>query len=97
MLNLLQRQQWLREALESVVSAPSETDLLKAALAVLQAHAPPKGSAPGPQTEEEKAAVTTAFEDVQYFIEDLDHANGQEVLTPMHLSAMYSGPRGLTL
>ena len=89
MLNLVQRQQWLREALESVISAPSETDLLRAALAVLQAHAPPKGSTTRSQTEEEKTAVMTAFEDVHYFIEDLDHANGERVLThsPMHLSA----------
>lgn len=77
LLDLTQRQQWLREALESVVSAPSETDLLRAALAVLQAHAPPKELSPGSQTEGEKAAVMTALEDVQYFIEDLDHANGQ--------------------
>lgn len=77
LLDLTQRQQWLREALESVVSAPTETDLLRAALAVLQAHAPPKELALGSQTEEEKAAVMTALEDVQYFIEDLDHANGQ--------------------
>ena len=74
----IQRQQWLREALESVASAPSETDLLKAALAVLQAHAPSKeSSGAAPQTDEVKTAVMTAFEDVQYFIEDLDHANGQ--------------------
>ena len=74
LLDLTQRQQWLREALESVVSAPSETDLLRAALAVLKAHAPPKEF--GSQAEE-KTAVMTALEDVQYFIEDLDHANGQ--------------------
>ena len=69
----------MREALESVASAPSETDLLKAALAVLQVHAPSKGSDTVPQTEEVKAAVMTAFDDVQYFIEDLDHANGQRL------------------
>lgn len=69
----------MREALESVSSAPSETDLLKAALAVLQAHAPPKGSVTASQTDEVKAAVATAFEDVEYFIEDLDHANGQRL------------------
>lgn len=74
----IQRQQWLREALESVASAPSETDLLKAALAVLRAHAPSKeSSGAASQTDEVKTAVMTAFEDVQYFIEDLDHANGQ--------------------
>ena len=33
------RQRWLKEALESISKAPSETDLLKAALAVLKVDA----------------------------------------------------------
>ena len=37
------RQRWLKEALESISKAPSETDLLKAALAVLKVDATPFG------------------------------------------------------
>lgn len=71
---LTQRQEWLKGALEAMCSAPSETDLMKAALAVLQTHQiPPPGSDIGEDT---KNAMLKAFDEVLYFIEDLDHAKG---------------------
>lgn len=70
----LQRQAWLKEALEAISSAPSETDLLKAALSVVRAHEiPPLEQAIGEDT---KNALVKAFDEVIYFIEDLDHAKG---------------------
>ncbi|XP_065884765.1 uncharacterized protein [Dysidea avara] len=67
-----ERQEWLKGALEAMCSAPSETDLMKAALAVLQSHhIPPPGSDIGEDT---KNAMLKAFDEVLYFIEDLDHA-----------------------
>lgn len=67
-----ERQAWLKEALEAISSAPSETDLLKAALSVLRAHEiPPVGHDIGEDT---KNALLKAFDEVIYFIEDLDHA-----------------------
>ena len=71
----LQRQAWLKEALEAISSAPSEPDLLKAALSVVKAHKiPPLGQAVGEDT---KNALVKAFDEVIYFIEDLDHAKGK--------------------
>jgi len=71
----LQRQAWLKKALEDISSAPSETDLLKAALSVLRAHEiPPLGHNIGEDT---KNALVKAFDEVIYFIEDLDHAKGE--------------------
>jgi len=69
-----QRQEWLKGALEAMCSAPSETDLMKAALAVLRSHRiPSSGSDIGEDT---KNAMMKAFDEVIYFIEDLDHAKG---------------------
>ena len=73
---MFQRQAWLKEALEAISSAPSETDLLKAALSVLKAHtvSPTEGCDIGEDT---KNALVKAFDEVIYFVEDLDHAKGE--------------------
>lgn len=64
---------WLQEALSAISDTPSETDLLKASLAVLKAHRIPAES--GSLSQDEKQALLTAANDTLYFIEDLDHAN----------------------
>ena len=66
---------WLQEALSAISDTPSETDLLKASLAVLKAHRIPAES--GSLSQDEKQALLTAANDTLYFIEDLDHANGK--------------------
>lgn len=59
----------------AISSAPSETDLLKAALSVLRAHEIPTWG--DKISEEAKNALVKAFDEVIYFIEDLDHAKGE--------------------
>ena len=76
---LLLPRKWLQEALTSISNAPSETDLLKAALAVMKSHLPSVKS--GSLSDGDKQALLTATEDTLYFIEDLDHANGEDLMS----------------
>lgn len=63
-----ERQRWLLDALESISNEPTETDLLKAALAVLHTQYSTCNS-----VGYEK--LIEAFDQVEYFVEDLDHAS----------------------
>ncbi|XP_011410426.1 PREDICTED: nucleotide exchange factor SIL1-like [Amphimedon queenslandica] len=65
-----QRLEWLKEVLHSVSTKPSETDLLKGALSILEIHSDKPSF-----SQEELDALKQSFEDVEYFVEDLDHAS----------------------
>ncbi|CAI8006568.1 hypothetical protein GBAR_LOCUS4792 [Geodia barretti] len=66
LMSVPQRRRWLQEALQAVASAPTESQLLQAALTVVRAHSPAGGDVGEEEGEEEEEHLLRTFEEIQY-------------------------------